>query len=237
MGSPVDEPGRTARSPPHSRGVPKVKIAIGIGIVLALVGLYWWIWLSGALELLGNEEALRAEVRRLGFWAPLAIVVLMAAAIVLSPIPSGPIALVAGAVFGPYLGTLYVVIGAEAGAIGAFYIARLFGYEAIKRWSRTAPLVEQLRKSRSQTWMMLIVLVSRLVPFISFDAVSYAAGLTPLAFWRFALATLAGVIPISFALAYFGREFITSDPTGMLLVAILVGGITLAPILVRLLWK
>jgi uncharacterized membrane protein YdjX (TVP38/TMEM64 family) len=56
--------------------------------------------------------------------------------------------------------------------------------------------------------------------FISFDAVSYAAGLTPLAFWQFMVATLVGMIPISFLLAYFGEELITADPNRMLIIAV-----------------
>ena len=41
-------------------------------------------------------------------------------------------------------------------------------------------------------------------PFVSFDAVSYAAGLSSLRVWRFALGTLAGIVPASFLLAHFG---------------------------------
>lgn len=83
----------------------------------------------------------RAKIRRLGIWGPLGIIGLMTAAIVMSPIPSGPIALVAGAAFGPVLGTVYTVIGAEAGAIIAFWIARCLGYEAVRRWAKAAPLL------------------------------------------------------------------------------------------------
>jgi uncharacterized membrane protein YdjX (TVP38/TMEM64 family) len=43
-----------------------------------------------------------------------------------------------------------------------------------------------------------IVMALRLITFISFDIVSYASGLTSLKPWRFALATLVGVIPVSF---------------------------------------
>lgn len=39
------------------------------------------------------------------------------------------------------------------------------------------------------------MLVTRLVPFFSFDLVSYAAGLTGIRFSRFMLATMAGEIP------------------------------------------
>lgn len=51
----------------------------------------------------------------------------MVAAIVMNPIPSGPIAMVAGAAYGPLWGTLYVVVGAETGALSAFWLARWLG--------------------------------------------------------------------------------------------------------------
>lgn len=52
--------------------------------------------------------------------------------------------------------------------------------------------------------LLMIVLASRLVPFISFDAVSYVAGLTALSAWRFVVATALGVVPLSFAFAAMG---------------------------------
>lgn len=96
--------------------------------------------------------------------------------------------------------------------------------------------MDWLDRGRSQIWLMAIVFFSRLLPFISFDAVSYAAGLTPLAFWRFAAATLAGVVPISFLLAYLGEEFVTAEPGRMMIIAGLVGGVTVVPIGLKLLW-
>ena len=41
--------------------------------------------------------------------------------------------------------------------------------------------------------------------------VSYAAGVTRLMFWRFAIATLAGVIPASFLLAHFGSKMTSGE--------------------------
>lgn len=217
--------------------ISNVKIAIGVAVVLVLAGLYWWLWRSGALEALGNEQVLQNQVQRLGIWGPLGIIVLMTAAIVMSPIPSGPIALVAGAAFGPGLGRRLHRDRRRSRRDHRLSIARCLGYEAVRRWARAEPMLKRLSQRRSQNWLMAIVFASRLVPFISFDAVSYAAGLTPLAFCRFALATLAGVIPISFVLAYFGEELLTADPGRMMIVAVLVGGITLLPIGIKLLWN
>src|SRR3546814_7754166 len=55
-----------------------------------------------------------------------------------------------------------------------------------------------------QTALTATVFASRLRPFVSFDMISYAAGLSRLHAWRFALATLAGIVPASFLLAHFG---------------------------------
>jgi len=78
------------------------------------------------------------------------------------------------------------------------------------------------------------VLFGRLLPFISFDMLSYAAGLTPLTFWRFAVATLVGVIPISFLLTHFGGEYGSADMTRMTIAMLALGGITLIPAAVKM---
>ncbi|WP_189467192.1 TVP38/TMEM64 family protein [Litchfieldella qijiaojingensis] len=212
----------------------KHRLVLGATLLIGLAALYWVLRETGALSTLTNRQALREWVDQLGFWGPLAIIAMMIAAIVMSPIPSGPIALVAGASYGPVWGTVYVVIGAEAGALIAFGLARLFGYEAMQRWARVRPILDWLGKDRSQTGLMIVIFASRLVPFISFDAVSYAAGLTPLAFWRFLIATLAGVIPTAYLIVMFGEVLITADSRGLTVALILISGITLLPILARL---
>ena len=83
---------------------------------------------------------------------------------------------------------------------------------------------------------MGIVFASRLLPFISFDLVSYAAGLTILSFWRFAAATLAGIVPASFLLAHFGGEMATGDSERMMISVLALGAITLLPVIAKLLW-
>lgn len=214
----------------------KSRLVLGATLLIGLALLYWVLMETGALSILTDKQALHGWVDQMGFWGPLAIIAMMIAAIVMSPIPSGPIAMVAGAVYGPLWGTVYVVFGAEAGALIAFGIARLLGYDVIHRWSRIRPMLDWLGKERSQTGLMLFVFASRLVPFISFDAVSYAAGLTPLTFWRFLIATLAGVIPTAYLIVMFGEVLITADSRGLKVALILISGITLLPILAKLVW-
>ncbi|MBL3527157.1 MAG: TVP38/TMEM64 family protein [gamma proteobacterium endosymbiont of Lamellibrachia anaximandri] len=181
-----------------------------------------------------DVDRLRAWVSAQGYWGPVMLIGLMAIAIIVNPIPSAPIALAAGAAFGHTWGTVYVVAGAAAGAMGAFWIARLLGYELMVRFFGNRLRLGWLG---SQNFLMGMVLVSRLIPFLSFDLVSYGAGLTSIKTWRFAFATLAGLIPMSFLLAHFGGELTTSSLEQALDTVLILGGLTLVPLIVTMLVK
>ncbi|GAK61563.1 hypothetical protein U27_01464 [Candidatus Vecturithrix granuli] len=208
----------------------RARLALGAAIVIGLIAAYWILKATGTLDEICDCQTLHAHIVHLGVFGPLAIIGLMAAAIVVSPIPSAPIAIASGLAYGHIWGTLYIVIGAEIGAITAFSIGRMVGYDILHRWFGERLSMGLLG---SQWSLMLIVLLGRLLPFISFDILSYAAGLTPLRFWRFALVTLLGVIPVSFLLAHFGEEFGSTDMTRMTVAVLALGGVTLIPVVVK----
>jgi uncharacterized membrane protein YdjX (TVP38/TMEM64 family) len=208
----------------------RIRIMIASLLVLALAGSYWLLRETGALAIILDGHALREFVMGLGMAGPLAIVALMILAILVSPIPSAPIALAAGALYGHTWGTGYIALGAELGALAAFGLARLIGRDALQRW-----IGSRLPNARlgSQGALMAVVFISRLLPFISFDIVSYAAGFTTLTWWRFALATLAGVLPASFLLAHFGGEMATGELNRILYAVLALGLLTLVPLAVH----
>ena len=102
-------------------------LAIALSTVLLLTAGYWILSQSGLLKILMDSAVLKEQLNGLGFVGPLTVIGLMTGAIVLSPVPSAPIALASGAAFGHFWGTVYVLIGAELGALIAFFIARLLG--------------------------------------------------------------------------------------------------------------
>jgi len=188
----------------------RTSLLTGMAILgLALLGL--WLYapsvMAEARGLLEGER-LKMLVARAGLWGPVLIVTLMTVAVVASPIPSAPIALAAGAAYGHLWGTVHVVIGAELGALIAFGLARILGHDVLRRVFGDRVDAGMLG---SQTALTATVFASRLMPFVSFDMISYAAGLSRLHAWRFALATLAGIIPASFLLAHFGGEAVSGD--------------------------
>ncbi len=195
-------------------------------LLLLLSAVYWLLHETGALTTILDGAQLRDTIARLGAWGPLAVVALMVLAIMVSPIPSAPIAMAAGAAYGHAWGTLYVMLGAEIGALAAFGVARWVGAATLRRWFGDRLTVGFLG---SQNTLTGIVLVSRLLPFISFDIVSYAAGLTVISFWRFALATLVGIAPASFLLAHFGGEMATGETERILISVLALGALTALP--------
>jgi uncharacterized membrane protein YdjX (TVP38/TMEM64 family) len=180
-----------------------------------------------------SEVWVRSSVAGLGMAGPLALIGLMVLAIVASPIPSGPIAVAAGALYGTLWGGAFVVTGALLGAFAAFGAARYLGFDAVRRSSN--PVLKYIAAPRSQVSLMLIVFASRLIPFISFDAVSYAAGITCLSLGRFAFATLLGIVPICFALAAMGAGM-AQGGTDWMWIVVLGGSITLLPIVAKWIW-
>ncbi len=177
------------------------------GVVAAGVWLFAPSVLTDAKRLM-DRETLADLVARAGFWGPALIVSLMTLAVVASPLPSAPIALVAGAAYGHVWGTVQVVLGAELGALIAFGLARVLGRDALRHLFGDRVDSGLLG---SQNALTATVFASRLMPFISFDLISYAAGLSGLRAWRFALATLAGIVPASFLLAHVGSEAASGD--------------------------
>jgi uncharacterized membrane protein YdjX (TVP38/TMEM64 family) len=210
----------------------RIRILAAVVAVLLLVAAYRLLDKTGILATITDGDALRQFIMGLGAAGPLAVIGLMTLAILVSPIPSAPIALAAGAAYGHTWGTAYILIGAELGALGAFGIGRLLGHDALHRW-----FGDRLPKTRlrSQGALMAIVFASRLLPFVSFDVVSYAAGLTKLSLWRFALATLAGILPASFLLAHFGGEMATGELDRILLAVLALGLVTGIPLAVHFL--
>lgn len=210
------------------------KITYIILLVLVLTGIYLAIKSSTLFDLFINTDLLLMNIRQLGALGPLLVVGLMTMAIVFNPLPSAPVALAAGAVYGHTLGTIYIVIGAEIGAICAFLIARTVGAEIIKKLLSGSL---SLGRFSSQNALMMTVFVSRLVPFMSFDLVSYAAGLTALKLWRFALATLLGLVPISFALAHMGSEIVDSSGLELIVITLLAGLLLVIPIVLGAIYR
>ena len=198
-------------------------------MLMTLVSIYWVLESTGFVALVMDTEQFKSYIISTGYWGNIIIISLMAFAILFKLLPSAAVALASGAVYGHTWGTIYIIIGAWMGAVIAFSITRLLGNDALCRLSGRRILVEP---EQSQSWLMWGVFVSRLIPVLPYDLISYAMGLTPLKLWRFSIATLIGVIPTSFFLAHVGGELAETNFEAMLSGMMTAGLFILLPVIV-----
>ena len=174
-------------------------------ILLALfVVAGWWGLSSFEYEQYLSPIVLAQWFKGAGPLAPLLLIGSMICAVVIPPIPSLPLVLAAGAAFGPFDGALYAVIGAEIGATVCFLVARALGREALSRVIKPEGTFGQMCTDRQ---LMGVVFFARLIPIFSSE-VSFGAGLTNISLRTFALATLFGLAPTTFAFTYLGNSMI-----------------------------
>ena len=62
-----------------------------------------------------------------------------------------------------------------------------------------------------------MIFLSRLVPLLSFDIVSYGAGLTKISLKAFVLSTFLGMLPLTFIYNYFGSFLVADRGLGLTL--------------------
>lgn len=104
-----------------------------------------------------------------------------------------------------------------AGAALCFCIARVLGRGTAERLTSKAGL--QYIDEFFQRYGTHSILIARLLPFISFDLVSYAAGLTSMNFWPFFIATGIGQLPATVVYSYVGGML--TGGAGMLMTGLL----------------
>jgi len=173
-----------------------LKIVIVIGVLLLFAALQY----SFDVVRYVQPEVVKSTLANMGIWAPLVYVAIMAL-VVVTPLPSLPLNIAAGTYFGPVLGTLYSVAGATLGALVSFSFARYVGREVLERYLKGHI---NLCVACSDRLLTKLVLLGRLIPVLSFDLISYGAGLTKMSAKNYLIANFIGMLPLTFIYNYFG---------------------------------
>jgi uncharacterized membrane protein YdjX (TVP38/TMEM64 family) len=181
-----------------------------------------------ALNLHGpvSAEALQAWIASLGIWAPVAFILAYTLASVVM-IPGGLFDLAGGALFGPYLGSVFDLLGGTLGAAASFLVARY----VVREWIeiRAGPRLRHIMRNVDESGWEFVAFL-RLVPIFPFNIVNYLLGLTRIPFHHYVLATTVFMAPSTVAytwIGYAGRELIAGD-TGTIRNALIVLGLLAA---------
>jgi uncharacterized membrane protein YdjX (TVP38/TMEM64 family) len=131
--------------------------------------------------------------------------------------PASVLSLAGGLAFGPVYGTIYTIIGATLAATVAFFLARKLGKNlANKRWKGKGETIQQQLSKNGFVYVLLL----RLIPLFNFDMISYLAGVSKVKYIHFAVGTMIGIIPGTFAYNFLGASIVGAT-TGKLVIAII----------------
>ncbi|MGU3412291.1 TVP38/TMEM64 family protein [Enterobacteriaceae bacterium C34A] len=174
---------------------------IGLLIVVVALLMAYWLFPTMKAVLDGSLAAFvtldQAAIERfIQSWGPQAAAVsffLMILQAIVAPLPAFLITFANASLFGAFWGGLLSWTSAMAGAAICFYLARILGREAVEKL--TGKSVLESVDDFFTRYGKHTILICRLLPFVPFDPVSYAAGLTSLRFRSFFMATGLGQLP------------------------------------------
>ena len=115
---------------------------------------------------------------------------------------AGVLSILGGFIFGWLISAPLTIVAATAGAVIVFKIVQTSLGATIAE--RAGPFVQKLSRGFEEDGFNYLLFL-RLVPAIPFFAINAVAGLTRMRLGTFALGTLIGIIPGSYAFAFLGR--------------------------------
>jgi uncharacterized membrane protein YdjX (TVP38/TMEM64 family) len=172
---------------------------VKIVIVLVLVlGSGWLLWAHS--EWFENPSLVKVEVLSWGLWGPVVYMLLYA----VGPsflIPGAVMTMAGGLAFGALRGSVYSLLGANAGALIAFAAGRFLGRSFVEHLvgARFERLLARIGRHGFQ-----IIFYLRLVPLIPYNALNLLAGASPITFRDYFWASVIGMLPGTILFAFLG---------------------------------
>ncbi len=192
------------------KGNEKKSLFLKIGIIAIVIASYFLIEplrrnVKQALFIMKNVDVglVKGYIKSFGILAPTVSFLLMVLQSIVAPLPAFIITFANASLFGWVKGAALSWSSAMAGAVLCFYIARFYGREVVEKLTSKFAL-EGIDKF-FERYGKYAILVARLLPFMSFDIVSYGAGLTSMGFWEFFWATGLGQLPATLIYSYIGE--------------------------------
>lgn len=220
------------RSPQRSRNpslhlrsylTPANLVALGILGLCLLVG--GWLLIQSGIDW-SQPAAIATSIQQMGMPGVLLYIGFLIVAIVIGPIPSTPVTIAAGAVWGPVTAGIYATIGVFLGSLAAYFIGRTLGRSAVRV---LLGKVIYLSQHRGQRYLGILVFVMHLIPVLPYDLMSYGAGISGLSFPLYAACALLGIVPCTFFLTFMGSSFSIGLPIALSLVGLFLMVLVILP--------
>ena len=163
-----------------------------IVLVLVLDHIYGWSdYLRGGDGLALLTAAVRDDLPQA---AALYCVLTVVGCVVLS-LPGVTFAVIAGILFGPWLGTLLCLVATTLGAIAAFLAGRFFLKDTIEPLVKKNALLDRLLFEDAGRSDIVLLMITRLVPLFPYNLQNFAYGVTDISLGAYSLYTFLFMIP------------------------------------------
>lgn len=175
---------------------------------------------------ISKDEAARTEfvnkIRGYGHFSFFIIVGLQVLQIILMIIPSGPIVMVSGLLFTPFVAFLACIIGQTIGSIIVYILVKLLGYKFLALFVNPKKITES-KLLCNETRTKVLMFGYYLIPALPKDIIAFVAPFTKVNLLDFTLITLIGRTPMTLITIYMGASLFE----GNLILTLILGGISL----------
>jgi uncharacterized membrane protein YdjX (TVP38/TMEM64 family) len=152
----------------------------------------------------GDQQRISDWVSQFGFWGPVFIILAMVAQMFLLVVNAVLLMLVAIIAYGPVWGSVIAVVAVLVASTVGYLIGKSVGEAGVSK------LIGAKAQRKVTDFMdeygIWAIIIARISPFLSNDAVSFVAGFATMRYWQFILATIAGIVPLTILLAWLGEN-------------------------------
>lgn len=188
----------------------KKPLYISAAIIISIIAAYFLIpgvneFFDEAWKVLtsDDEERIKQWVSQFGWIGPFVLILTMVLQMFLLVIPSIALMVVSIVAYGPVWGSLIVFAGIFSASSVGYFIGRYFG----------PVIVDKLIGYKSEKkigefiddYGFWAIIVTRLNPILSNDAISFVSGILKMGYFRFIAATLVGISPLIIFIAVLGK--------------------------------
>ncbi len=171
------------------------KIGIFMILVITILVLNHVFGWSKYLMAQENIDMLKNMVKENFLLASLIYIGSTVIASVLLAVPGVTFAIIAGLLFGPWIGTLLCSIAATLGAVFSFIVGRFFLKDSIKPMAVKNKYLKKWLFSENGYDDMFVLMITRLIPVFPYNLQNFAYGTTDMKLSKYTIGTFIFIVP------------------------------------------
>lgn len=169
-----------------------------------------------------HPEHVKEEMRNIGILGPLLLLLIFAVRpYLLVPLPI--IAVAAGFLFGQWLGTVLIFLGAVLGASISFFVKRR-KKKRLRLDEKNMDEMENIKEELESNGFKFLLML-RLIPVLHYDLPTSLSARMNVGWPQYLGATMIGTLPRAVLLGFFGSSLLAIDPWKMIVLCSAAAGV------------